>query len=145
MANRRNIQLWIDALESGRFLQGNGFLALRDAEGRMRFCCLGVACEVAIANGVEISRRELQLSEGDTEPPHHRKRQVACRPVVQQMGWLGVEDAEVQLVPPKYSSASEGRRVTISTPVDAVQANDYYKMSFGEIAALIHAAYLRDD
>jgi len=43
------IDLWIEALRSGEYRQTR--LALRDGEG---FCCLGVACEVAIKAGVPL-------------------------------------------------------------------------------------------
>lgn len=43
------IDLWIEALRSGEYKQCR--LALRDGEG---FCCLGVACEVAIKAGVPL-------------------------------------------------------------------------------------------
>jgi len=45
------IDLWIEALRSGEYHQTR--LALRDAEG---FCCLGVACEVAIKAGLPLKQ-----------------------------------------------------------------------------------------
>ena len=39
--NKRNMEKWVKALESGRYKQGNGSL-LRDGQ----FCCLGVACDL---------------------------------------------------------------------------------------------------
>lgn len=50
----QNAQLWIDALRSGRFKQTRG--QLEDVNG---CCCLGVACRVAIENGVTIEVRSL--------------------------------------------------------------------------------------
>lgn len=46
--NKDRLRLWVEALRSGRFQQGNG--AMRNLTGH---CCLGVAMEVAFANGVE--------------------------------------------------------------------------------------------
>jgi len=40
-------QLWVDALRSGKYEQTTGQL-LKDG----RYCCLGVACEVAMYHGV---------------------------------------------------------------------------------------------
>lgn len=37
--------LWIEALESGKYAQGKGFLKL-DAPGKALYCCLGVYCEL---------------------------------------------------------------------------------------------------
>lgn len=38
---------WVEALESGKYPQTKG--RLRDSDG---FCCLGVLCELAVADGV---------------------------------------------------------------------------------------------
>ena len=40
-------QKWLDALRSGRYLQGQGKLHYRDGiTGEHYYCCLGVLCEV---------------------------------------------------------------------------------------------------
>jgi hypothetical protein len=48
MANLTNIRVWHDGLVSGRFPQDTGTL-VRDG----KYCCLGVACHLAIEAGVE--------------------------------------------------------------------------------------------
>jgi len=45
-----NAKAWIAALRSGKYKQGTG--ALCD-DGR--FCCLGVACDLAVKAGVDLS------------------------------------------------------------------------------------------
>ena len=45
-ANRKK---WTDALRSGKYRQGDSYLHQGD-----KFCCLGVACDVAIKNGLEL-------------------------------------------------------------------------------------------
>src|SRR6185437_10576766 len=47
-------KLWIEALRSGKYKQGEQALH-RVEDDTHKFCCLGVACEVAVKNGVEIS------------------------------------------------------------------------------------------
>lgn len=47
------IDLWTDALESGRFTQAHGYL---NANGE--HCCLGVLCELAIEAGVPLEKTE---------------------------------------------------------------------------------------
>lgn len=42
-------QLWTDALRSGDYEQGKGTLREND-----KYCCLGVLCEVAIKDGVDL-------------------------------------------------------------------------------------------
>lgn len=54
MPNKENIKKVVDALRSGEYLQGNGALEYVDLEGKTRNCCLGVACRVAVANGVDL-------------------------------------------------------------------------------------------
>lgn len=51
-------ELWVTALRSGEYVQGQGTLtALRhqdDGTREVRHCCLGVLCEVALAAGVPL-------------------------------------------------------------------------------------------
>lgn len=42
-----NAKKWVEALRSGKYKQGQGYLRFND-----KFCCLGVACDVAIENGL---------------------------------------------------------------------------------------------
>lgn len=49
-----NAKKWIAALRSGDYKQGLGALCQTYADGDCRYCCLGVACEVAIKSGVPI-------------------------------------------------------------------------------------------
>lgn len=44
-------ELWAQALESGKYKQGTGQLAV-ETDGGLLHCCLGVACEVAMETGV---------------------------------------------------------------------------------------------
>jgi hypothetical protein len=49
--------LWIDALRSGEYVQGQNALkkVLGDETG---FCCLGVLCDVAIKSGLDVKESE---------------------------------------------------------------------------------------
>lgn len=58
-------QAWLKALRSGEFAQGKRVLIARDDEGLTRYCCLGVACILAMNAGVE--GLELQFSYADDE------------------------------------------------------------------------------
>lgn len=60
MVNKRAIKLWVDALRSGRFVQGRWSLHETSAEGD-KFCCLGVACLLAIEDGVPVTRKIRRL------------------------------------------------------------------------------------
>ena len=57
-------KLWIDALLSGEYQQGQGYLhQIRDGESQ--FCCLGVLCDLALKNGVSlhVSQRDEWVTE----------------------------------------------------------------------------------
>ena len=61
MLNYNNVLKWIDALRSGKYKQGKRRLHIPIDN---TFCCLGVLCEVAISEGVDIetkSYREFKM------------------------------------------------------------------------------------
>lgn len=46
--NKANWQVWLDALRSGNYKQGRSRLKYKEKhEEEIRYCCLGVLCEVA--------------------------------------------------------------------------------------------------
>lgn len=47
--HRQRVEKWVEALESGEYLQGHGELRHLN-----EFCCLGVACDVAIKDGLDL-------------------------------------------------------------------------------------------
>lgn len=58
---------WVRSLESGNFRQARGYLCKKNPKPRSKFgpysfCCLGIACEVAIANDIKIETEEKQIS-----------------------------------------------------------------------------------
>lgn len=54
MALNANAKKWVRALRSGKYKQGKKTLATVDG----KFCCLGVACELAIKDGVDIIKEK---------------------------------------------------------------------------------------
>jgi hypothetical protein len=48
-----NAQKWVDALRSGKYKQGQKALTVIAGDEELD-CCLGVACKVAIENGLEL-------------------------------------------------------------------------------------------
>ena len=111
MVLNENAKKWVAALRSGNYEQGRGALC---REGK--YCCLGVACVVAIENGLEVtavkelSDREIVLYD----------KQFSFPPTSVQK-WLGL-----------YTKCG-------SDSVDLVVANDNDGLSFSEIADLIEA------
>jgi hypothetical protein len=118
MANKQNMQLWIDGLLSNRFKQGRRRLK-RNGE----YCCLGVACEVAKENGVELPE---VVREGGAYFGAERTDGYLPREVMQ---WLDIEENDPLLV-------------TYAAAVRATSANDYAKWSFKEIAEAIKKTYI---
>lgn len=88
-----NAKKWVAALRSGKYKQTQNRLASVDsATGEVTgYCCLGVACELAKAAGVDIPTyvggggRSLFYGNEETTLPSSVQR------------WLGVDDDEVDL------------------------------------------------
>lgn len=49
-------KMWVDALRSGEYERGDGRLSFI-SNGRQRFCALGVLCDLAIKNDVDVEVR----------------------------------------------------------------------------------------
>jgi hypothetical protein len=58
MVNKERLRLWVAALRSGEYEQGQEALASLRGDLPPAYCCLGVACEVAIKNGLPLRRIE---------------------------------------------------------------------------------------
>ncbi len=115
----KNTQKWIDALRSGKYKQTSSHLSL---DGK--FCCLGVACEVAIANGVKLKVREITECFGQYKT-YDRKGSFPPLPVLR---WLGFK-----------TGFKKGRKVREFAQALAV-LNDYKGKSFKAIAKVIAEA-----
>lgn len=57
IVDKERVRLLIQALRSGRFKQGHSVLARVHDDESVSYCCLGVACRVALENGVEMEVR----------------------------------------------------------------------------------------
>lgn len=117
--NKTNMLKWIEALESGKYGQGTGLLR---SQGD-RFCCLGVACDIA---GPSVGgewwadhKNEWSFFVGAVADKTHLPAEV-CK-------WLGV--------PFQYERAIEieGEPIT--------NLNDTRLWSFGDIAAGLRKKY----
>lgn len=61
--NNRVKALWIDALVGGEYVQAKGYLKKIDTlTGEASYCCLGVLCDLAIKDGVEVEYVERETS-----------------------------------------------------------------------------------
>lgn len=52
--NQNIKEKWVAALRSGEYEQGTAVLTQEDEDGNIKHCCLGVLCQLALADGVDI-------------------------------------------------------------------------------------------
>lgn len=65
MPNKERLRLWVQALRDPNLVQGFGCLAQRKTEDEpWQQCCLDVACQVAIANGLRLIQKTSVLLTG---------------------------------------------------------------------------------
>lgn len=140
----------VAALRSGKFPQTRGALQRtelsRYSHNPVGFCCLGVACEVAIAGGLELARDDRQGtmfygSGGDAS------NNVLPEPVHQ---WFGFADENPWLaVPPQVLEQTEtGELSGLSNTHDdmyaAAELNDEAELTLVQLADCFEFTFLRE-
>lgn len=133
MINKERVQFLVDDLMTTTELQGKSRLAYKDTDGKMRYCCLGRACEVAIAHGLELStdvdENDVISYDGDT----------GIMPY-QVITWYGFSDGN-----PDVSAVISGKEVV---SVELAQLNDggggamYISHTFKQIGQIIKENFL---
>jgi hypothetical protein len=123
--NRERVKLLVDALRSGEYEQGRSYLRQDDS-----FCCLGVACEVARKNGLEGNWELSNYGAGIQTFGNREYSSIAMLPAA-VIYWYGFD--------------GEDPHLRLTSTMTATQANDYYKLSFEEIADGFEHTYLEDD
>lgn len=143
MINKENMRLWVAALRSGKFQQGQSALKRQYPGDRVpRYCCLGVACEIAMAHGVEMETSTLTTAHYSAAEPTRTWRfdgtLGALPPAV--VTWLGLGSSD--------STVDQDPVVGFYTPhpeaavsVRAIKANDDLRWDFLQIAAGIEKYY----
>jgi hypothetical protein len=88
--SKRGLDLWTEALESGKYPQGEGWLCQisGEDEGKAEWCCLGVLCDVAIKDGLQL--------EQETGRCHDECGDDAHSPVVKFAGYDATLPPEVR-------------------------------------------------
>lgn len=119
MVNKERIKLWVDALRSGEYKQGEGRLA----RVNNTYCCLGVACDLAIKNGVDIIRQIYIIDNCYSYDDEASFLPLKVRE------WLGFNSNDT------HGKLSSSRYDTLT------KANDS-GLSFNEIADLIEQEYI---
>lgn len=136
MDNQERVQLLVDALQSGEFEQGRDALGQVDgATGKVKYCCLGVACEVAIANGLALERwvgANGNVYYADRETPDFETDTDLTTGVAK---WYGF-DKSLDPSNPKLGVNQHGGDVF------ATGANDDLRADFATIGAAFKAKYI---
>jgi hypothetical protein len=107
-----NALKWAAALESGEFEQGREAL---NSNGQ--FCCLGVACEVAIREGVPLEKKEHSLytvyydGERDMLPPSVQ-------------AWLSLADSAGAYAGGRLIEDNDDRRLTFKEIAEIIRTED---------------------
>lgn len=109
---------WVSALRSGKYEQGQEYL-----NSQNKFCCLGVLCEVAKKNGVEL---KIEVDEEDNTVSYNGSNGVLSKPV---MNWAGIQN-----ICGSYIN-SRNQEMTLTG------LNDTQRMSFKQIANIIEKVY----
>ena len=110
-----NREIWLKALESGKYQQTTGVLAENWLDGTKKFCCLGVACHVLGVPDIREEDALFSVYDGSDGTLGHNTRKM-----------LGLKDDEGMF---KYTHRGLYKSLTA--------LNDNAYLSFEEIAAFI--------
>lgn len=138
--NEERLRLFTTALRSGEFEQGVARLCTIGSDGELMFCCLGVATEVAIANGLELGYKNTDMARyytwSDLGPP-----------IRDEDGNEVLERAETAVLPKPvadwygFSTTSPALYFT-GELTEATELNDDKRLSFAVIADLFEETFL---
>lgn len=136
-SNRANVKLWVAALRSGNYVQTDGALRkLIEGSSTPRFCCLGVATEVAIMHNA-VNLRAAGPDEGEdgggyvssTDATNWRTENGSLPDGVR--AWLGFESPNPIIA-----------RIQGEGAVEATGANDSLHWDFNRIADEVEYTYM---
>lgn len=107
--NRAVAKRWVDALRSGNYEQGQGHLRQLTEDGP-KDCCLGVLCDIAISDGVEIITR----AKGHTVSFNGQ----LGTPPIDVMDWSGLtyDDSE------RYADMNDVQAATFADIADHIES-----------------------
>jgi hypothetical protein len=116
--------LWVPALRSDKFKQGQGTLIQINEDEETLYCCLGVLCVLAIKAGVKglrLSSDALSFEEQDFDTEEWTRCGAGTLPHAVQK-WASLDDDPL-----------------IEDGVTAIEANDSMLLSFTDIADRVEA------
>lgn len=146
--NREAAEAWVTELESGRWKQGRGFLHTQSD----RFCCLGVACSMAAAQGIVERGPYLGYSEEEAHFKYGADRDGVSLPY-EVRTWLGIDngvgvlsDRDIEKITPKTRLRVARESIAGDTALDGgnLAALNDTGVSFATIAQIIREVWLTD-
>jgi hypothetical protein len=133
--NTRNMTKLAEALESGEYEQARGYLRKDD-----KFCCLGVACDLAATAGIGGWSDKRPDAYGVTFVVNGKSSNGNLPDEV--VAWLGIEGRWLELNEAARKFAKQGRDPSGKADLRwGTEMNDTGS-TFAEIAAMIRQAYL---
>ncbi len=124
--NKDRIRKLVEALRSGEYTQGIGQLTFIDKDGNEKDCCLGVACKVAIKDGLELS--VVRVGDGLA---YGTERETGILPSsVREYYGFSARNPALNVLRVMYTASS---------------LNDSVHYSLGEIADAFERTYLSDN
>lgn len=143
---KTRIMAWARALKSGQYAQVQEVLT--DGSG---YCCLGVACEVAIQDGLNLTKELVAADESDFDEDEDRYQYDGEGAVLPRLvlGYYGFQSTNPLLAKVKVDRwdnvtdscvwSGEYRKVPAS------ELNDSFGWSFDRIADAVIAVYINGD
>lgn len=126
--NKERVRKFVAALRSGKFQQGAEYLGLHHTyTDKDTYCCLGVACEVAIAEGLKLEKV------GNRNAYEYNGERYGLPGAV--MYWYGFSTPN-----PAFSDKTGFGLY----PANATVANDIKHYDFYKIADLFEQTYLNE-
>lgn len=133
---------WLAALRSGEYEQAQGYLGRtvtnENGEQVMGYCCLGVLCQVAVAEGVILPPETIGDERGDMLA--YGSDEVDLPVAVQQ--WAGLDNADPGVRTPEgardahfYVGSEQPNRTTLAS------LNDADGFTFAQIADVIEEQF----
>lgn len=136
--NKERVALLVADLRTTTEPQAKGYL-----RSELGFCCLGRACEVAIANGLAVDVKE--VAEGGGQPVHFRYNGSPDFMPTAVRDWYGFDRANPILAEVSTGTCGNTDCGCGEEKIMATRANDEDDWTFDQIAGALEARYINGD
>lgn len=140
--NRERVLLLADALKSGRYRKGMSRLHYIPGNDADSWCCLGVASDIAIRNGLDITRvivQDVYLQGSKEVFGGHTRDEYLCAAVRE---WYGFDEANPELRSAGGMTVSAASWNDTGAPEDGKGQRE---QDFTEIAAAFRRTYCGEE